>query len=54
MKIQIRKTDGYGNKRPYPACDKAKLFALIAGTITLTPYTMSLIEQLGYEIEEVH
>ena len=54
MTIQIRKDRVYGNEVYYPACTKAKLFALIAGTKTLTPYTMSLIKRMGHEIELVH
>ena len=53
MQIQIRKDRNYGNEVFYPACDKAELFALLAGTKTITPYSIRLIKQLGYEVEEV-
>ena len=51
MKITIRITKIYGNQVIYPVCDQAKLFATIAGTRTLTPQTLDLIEKLGYTID---
>lgn len=51
MKIQIEIKNIYGNETVYPACDKAKLFAKLAGTKTLTHAALCNIEQLGYEIE---
>ena len=53
MQIKVRKDRVYGNEVFYPACDKAELFALIAGTKTLTPYTIRLIKQMGHEIDLV-
>ena len=53
MQIKVRKDRNYGNEVFYPACDKAELFALLAGTKTLTPYTIRLVRTLGYEVEEV-
>jgi len=53
MTIQIRKREVYGNEMLYPVCKKAKLFAQIAGTKTLTLYTIGQISELGYEIEMV-
>jgi len=41
----------YGERKVYPHCDKAKHFAHIAGTKTLTPGVCETIERLGYRIE---
>ena len=41
----------YGERKVYPHCDKARHFAHIAGTKTLTPHVLALIENLGYHIE---
>lgn len=49
IKVSIR--DIYGRQSAYPVCDKAKLFAKLAGTTTLTHNTLELIKQLGYTIE---
>jgi len=46
--IQIKNV--YGNEAIYPVCDKAKLFARIAGTRTLTNATLRDVKALGYEI----
>jgi hypothetical protein len=48
---QIRVANNYGIETFYPVDENAKLFARIAGTITLTRVTLELIDQLGYEIE---
>lgn len=53
MHIEIEIKDVYGNKTFYPVCEKSKLFASIAGTITLTQGTLALIEQLGYDVKVV-
>jgi len=50
MKIVVKIKDVYGKNTVYPVCDKAKLFASIAGTATLTHNTLCYIERLGYEI----
>lgn len=49
VRIEVRNV--YGNKVVYPVCDKAKTFAAIAGSKTLTHAILCLIERLGYEIE---
>ena len=51
MKISIRIANNYGIETAYPVCDKAILFARIAGTKTLTRDSLRLIDSLGYEIE---
>ena len=54
MKIQIQIREVYGVAKAYPVCDKAKLFARIAGTTTLTNQVLAKIAKLGYEVELVN
>jgi len=54
MKITINIREVYGVAKAYPVCDKAKLFARIAGTTTLTSQTLALVAKLGYEVELVN
>lgn len=49
--IIVRLKDVYGTQKVYPICDKAKLFARLAGTATLTHDTRQIILALGYNIE---
>lgn len=51
MKIFVEVRNIYGESKAYPACEKAKIFAEIAGTKTLTLATMRQIKRLGYAIE---
>jgi hypothetical protein len=51
MKITIRCEKNYGIEVFYPACERAHLFARIAGTKTLTRHTLRDVDLLGYEIE---
>ena len=51
MKIIIQIKSVYGRDTVYPICEKAKLFASIAGTTTLTHSTLCYVERLGYTIE---
>jgi len=51
MSITVRVRNIYGNKTVYPVCDKAKIFAQIAGHSTLTSATLDGIRRLGYLIE---
>ena len=51
LKIVVRVKNIYGNKTVYPVCDKAKIFAQIAGHSTLTSATLDGIRRLGYLIE---
>lgn len=53
MKIQIEMKEVYGETKVYPVCPKAKLFAAIAGTKTLTEETLKNIERLGYQLEVI-
>ena len=48
--IAITLREVYGTALVYPACQDAVRFAEIAGSKTLTPQTLRLIEALGYEI----
>ena len=50
MNIYVNEKSVYGNTMVYPACDKAKAFANIAGTKTLTFETIAEIKNLGYDI----
>ena len=50
-KIQVRIKDVYGRQTAYPVCEKAKLFAKLAGTATLTHDARQIILALGYNIE---
>lgn len=50
MTITVKIADQYGNKVIKPVCDKAKTFAAIANTKTLTKETILLIKSLGYEV----
>ena len=53
MKIIIEKKTKYGNELFYPVCAKAKAFAELMGTITLTASSLKKIKyKLNYEIEE--
>jgi hypothetical protein len=40
----------YGKNTFYPLCEKAKLFAAIAGTKTLTAEVLGGIKELGYKL----
>jgi hypothetical protein len=51
MKIVIQLRGVYGKTIAYPMCDKARSFAKIAGTSTLTTPTLREIDALGYAFE---
>lgn len=51
MEIQVLVREVYGQIKFYPKCDKAKVFASIAGTTTLTEATLRKVMQLGYEVK---
>ena len=48
--ITVKIRSVYGEDKVYPVSEEAKLFANIAGTKTLTDYTIAKIKQLGYTI----
>ena len=50
MNIYVNERSVYGNTMVYPACDKAKAFANIARTKTLTFETIQEIKNLGYDV----
>jgi hypothetical protein len=47
MEIFVNVKNVYGNTLYYPACEKSKIFAEIAGSKTLTLDTIEQIEKLG-------
>ena len=51
--ITIEIKSQYGQTVAHPICCKAKLFAKIAGTKTLTMETLKNVRALGYEIEQL-
>ena len=51
MEITVEVKSQYGNEVIHPACDTSRLFAQLAGTVTLTPEARSIIKQLGYSIK---
>ena len=51
LAITVRVRTIYGNRTVYPVCDKAKIFAQLAGHSTLTSATLDGIRRLGYLIE---
>lgn len=50
MEITVKITKNYGTEAIYPVCEKARTFAVMAGTKTLTRYTIALIKRLGYTV----
>ena len=50
MEIIVKVKNVYGQEKVYPICEKAKTFARIAGTKTLTTETIGLIKSLGYTL----
>ena len=49
--IIVAVRNNYGTKAIYPKCEKAKLFAAIAGTKTLTQANINNIKALGYTVK---
>ena len=47
--IHVEVKDTY-QRRFYPMCQTAQIFAAIAGTVTLTDVVLKQIAQLGYKI----
>ena len=50
MQIHIHLKEVYGCVVAYPVCAKAKIFASMCGTKTLTIEAMKNISLLGYEV----
>jgi hypothetical protein len=50
MNITVEIREVYGQSKIYPVCDKAKIFADIAGTQTLLPRDIQRIQVLGFEV----
>lgn len=53
MKISVGIKEVYGRTTVYPLCAKARLFAKIAGTKTLTIATLKDIQRLGYDVDVI-
>jgi hypothetical protein len=50
MQITVELKDQYGTQVVYPVCERARLFAKLAGTRTLTHNALEIIKALGYEV----
>jgi len=48
--IRVTVKNVYGTDKVYPYCMKARNFAEIAGTTTLTRDTLRLVQLLGYQV----
>lgn len=51
--IKVKITSQFGNERIFPVCEKADLFASIAGTKTLTRSNIAYIKALGFDVDVV-
>ena len=51
QELIVKVVTNYGEKIIYPVCDRAKWFAEIAGTKTLTENTRLCITKLGYKFK---
>ena len=51
MEITVEIKSVYGTDKVYPVCKNAYRFACIAGTTTLTDYTISVIKRVGYRVK---
>ena len=51
LTITIEAREVYGHTKYYPLCDKAKTFAAIANTTTLTEHAIKRIKALGYTVQ---
>ena len=50
--IRVVVKNVYGTDKVYPFCMKARNFAEIAGTKTLTSDTLRLVRLLGYQVKQ--
>ena len=51
LTITIEAREVYGHTKYYPLCDKAKTFAAIANTTTITEHAIKRIKALGYTVQ---
>ncbi len=51
MIIIVERRDVYGRETIYPVCEKARIFAELASTKTLTREALRSIRRLGYDID---
>jgi hypothetical protein len=51
MKLTVKIGNNYGKKVVYPVCEQSRIFAMIAGTTTLTLETLRHMRDLGYTTE---
>ena len=51
LTITIEAREVYGHTKYYPLCDKAKAFAAIANTTTITEHVIKRIKALGYTVQ---
>ena len=51
MEIIVKVKEVYGIQKVYPVCLKAKALARIAGTKTLTEYTLKEAKALGFTLK---
>ena len=51
MKITVTIREVYGKRTVYPACDKARTFADLLNTKTLTDRALQHIRDLGFAVE---
>ena len=50
MNITVSVTNYYGTHAVYPVCEVARKLAALAGTKTLTPQAIHLIQDIGYTV----
>jgi hypothetical protein len=50
MTVTVQIKQVYGKQAIYPVCEKAKIFAALAGTTTLTVQAIAQIKLLGYDV----
>jgi hypothetical protein len=50
VNITVRVTNNYGTHAVYPVCEVARKLAALAGTKTLTPQAIHLIQDIGYTV----
>ena len=53
MKIQVKISKPFGQKRINPVCEKASYFCKLLNQKSLTPSNIDYIRALGFEVEVV-